>query len=91
MSRAVTGSTGVNGLMNLNMVIKVTSFFWACAGAYNILKQRLEVSSPMNNGGFQVTERAFFPVAVTVTFSGTVHRAARNSSCRYYKTFVITF
>ena len=45
----------------------------------------------MNNGGFQVTERAFFPVAVTATFSGTVHRAARNLSCGYYKTFVITF
>ena len=32
----------------------------------------------MNSGGFQVTERAFFPVAVAVTFSGTVHRAAIN-------------
>ena len=47
----------------------------------------------MNSGVFHVTERAFFPIAVTVKFRGTVHRAARNlsESCRYYETFVITF
>lgn len=79
--------------MNLNMAIKVTSFFLACAGAYSILKQRYEVSCPMNSGGFHVTERAFFPVAVAVKFCGIVQRAARNLSkhCIYYETFVITF
>ena len=40
----------------------------------------------MNSGGFHVTERVFFPVAVTVTFSGTVHRAARNLKLlRYFE------